>query len=39
MHYAYQMTGTKCKKRDGGIIQKIKISGRAAHFCPVHQKP
>jgi len=38
MHYAYQMTGTKCKKRDGGIIQKIKISGRSAHFCPIHQK-
>jgi formamidopyrimidine-DNA glycosylase len=39
MHYAYKQTGKKCKKRDGGIIQKIKISGRSAHFCPVHQKP
>ncbi len=38
MHYAYQQTGKKCKKRDNGIIQKIKISGRSAHFCPVHQK-
>lgn len=35
---AYQMDGTKCKKRDGGIIERIKISGRSAHFCPVHQK-
>lgn len=38
MHYAYQQTGKKCKKRDNGIIKKIKISGRSAHFCPVHQK-
>jgi formamidopyrimidine-DNA glycosylase len=38
MHYAYQMTGTKCLKKDGGIIKKIKIGGRSAHFCPVHQK-
>lgn len=38
MHYAYQMTGMKCKKKDGGIIKKIKIGGRSAHFCPVHQK-
>ncbi len=36
---AYQMTGTKCKKKDGGIIEKIKIGQRSAHFCPVHQKP
>lgn len=35
---AYQMDGTKCKKRDGGIIKRIKIGGRSAHFCPVHQK-
>ncbi|MEW5907861.1 MAG: DNA-formamidopyrimidine glycosylase [Patescibacteria group bacterium] len=38
MQYAYQMTGTKCKKKDGGIIKKIKIGGRSAHFCPIHQK-
>lgn len=38
MHYAYQQTDKKCKKRDGGIIKKIKINGRSAHFCPVHQK-
>jgi len=39
MHYAYQMAGTKCKKNDGGIIKKIKIGRRSAHFCPAHQKP
>lgn len=38
MHFAYQQTGKKCKKKDGGIIQKIKINGRSAHFCPKHQK-
>lgn len=38
MHYAYQQTGKKCKKRDGGVIKKIRIGGRSAHFCPVHQK-
>lgn len=38
MHYAYQMTGTKCRKKDGGVIKKIKIGSRSAHFCPVHQK-
>ncbi len=38
MHYAYQQTGKKCQRRDGGIIKKIKIGGRSAHFCPVHQK-
>jgi len=38
MHYVYQMTGKKCRKNDGGIIKRIKIGGRSAHFCPVHQK-
>ena len=35
---AYQQTGKKCKKRDGGIIQRLKVAGRSAHFCSVHQK-
>ncbi len=35
---AYQMTGTKCRKRDGGVIKRMKIGSRSAHFCPVHQK-
>ena len=38
MHRAYQLTGSKCKKGDGGIITRIKINSRSAHFCPVHQK-
>jgi len=35
---AYGLEGQKCKKRDGGIIKRIKIGGRSAHFCPIHQK-
>ncbi len=34
---AYQLTGTACKKEDGGIIEKIRTNNRSAHFCPVHQ--
>lgn len=35
---AYQQTGKKCKKGDGGIVQRLRVAGRSAHFCPVHQK-
>ncbi len=35
---AYQMTGKKCPRNDGGIIKRIKIAGRSAHFCPVCQR-
>ena len=35
---AYHMTGQKCRKKDGGMIKRMKINGRSAHFCPVHQK-
>ncbi len=35
---AYHMTGQKCRKKDSGIIKRMKIGGRSAHFCPVHQK-
>jgi formamidopyrimidine-DNA glycosylase len=38
MHLAYSLKGQKCKKHDGGIIEKIKVGGRSASFCPVHQK-
>lgn len=38
MEKAYQKTGEKCSKKDGGTIQRIKINNRSAHFCPVHQK-
>lgn len=34
---AYQQTGKKCAKKDGGIIKRLKIGARSAHFCPVHQ--
>lgn len=34
----YRMTNKPCAKKDGGIIKRIKIQGRSAHFCPVHQK-
>jgi formamidopyrimidine-DNA glycosylase len=27
-----------CKRNDGGIIKRLKIGGRSAHFCPVCQK-
>jgi len=37
-HRAYQLTGEKCQKKDGGIIERIKVNNRSAHFCPVHQK-
>lgn len=35
---AYHRDGEKCSKKDGGIIQRIRIAGRSAHFCPKHQK-
>ena len=34
---AYHQTGKKCKKGDGGIIQRLKVGGRSAHFCQKHQ--
>ena len=34
---AYQLTGEDCKKKDGGIMQRLKLGGRSAHFCPKHQ--
>jgi len=34
---AYQKTGEKCKKKDGGVIERLKLGGRSAHFCPRHQ--
>ena len=37
MEKAYQQTGKKCTKKDGGIITRIKIGQRSAHFCPKHQ--
>ena len=37
MEKAYQQTGKKCSRKDGGIIQRLKVGGRSAHFCPKHQ--
>ena len=38
MLYVYGLEGEKCQKKDGGIITRLKVGGRSAHFCPVHQK-
>lgn len=35
---AYGKEGTKCARHDGGVIKKIRLGGRGAHFCPKHQK-
>lgn len=38
-HKAYKRNGKRCEKKGCfGIIEKKKINGRSAHFCPVHQK-
>ena len=34
----YGLEGEKCQKNDSGIIARLKVGGRSAHFCPVHQK-
>ena len=38
MLYVYGLEGEKCQKKDGGLIARLKIGGRSAHFCPIHQK-
>lgn len=35
---AYQKTGQPCKRKDGGIMERKKIGGRSAHYCPVCQQ-
>lgn len=35
---AYGKEGSKCSRGDGGVIKKIRLGGRGAHFCPAHQK-
>lgn len=38
-HNAYKMNRQPCKKRGcKGIIERLVVGGRSAHFCPVHQK-
>ena len=34
----YQREGEKCSNKCGGIIKRIKIGSRSAHFCPNCQK-
>ena len=37
-HKVYQKESNPCPRQDGGIIQRLKIGGRSAHFCPKCQK-
>ncbi|MDQ3089836.1 MAG: DNA-formamidopyrimidine glycosylase [bacterium] len=38
-HKAYQKNKTRCSKSGcKGILEKMTVAGRSAHFCPVHQK-
>ncbi|MEK7175804.1 MAG: bifunctional DNA-formamidopyrimidine glycosylase/DNA-(apurinic or apyrimidinic site) lyase [Patescibacteria group bacterium] len=38
-HQAYRRTGKKCGKSDcRGVIKRIVVGARSAHFCPAHQK-
>lgn len=37
VHKVYRRTGEKCQKKDGGIIRRMKVGGRSAHYCDVHQ--
>ncbi len=39
IHKVYRKTGEKCfMKNCKGIIRRMKIGGRSAHFCDCHQK-
>jgi formamidopyrimidine-DNA glycosylase len=37
LHNAYHRTGEKCRRKDGGVIERLKLAGRSGHFCSVHQ--
>jgi len=38
LHKVYRRIGEKCKMKGcKGIIRRIKVGGRSAHFCDVHQ--
>ncbi len=37
IHKAYRRTGEKCDRKDRGVIERLKLAGRSAHFCSVHQ--
>lgn len=34
----YRREGEKCPNKCGGVIKRLKINGRSAHFCPYCQK-
>lgn len=34
----YGREGEKCRRGDGGVVKKIRINSRGAHFCPKCQK-
>jgi len=34
----YRREGEKCPRRCGGIVKRVKMGGRSAHYCPVCQK-
>lgn len=39
VHMVYRKTGEICQKKGcGGIIERIKVAGRSAHFCNRHQR-
>jgi len=39
IHKVYRRTGEKCQMKNcKGIIRRIKVGGRSAHYCNVHQK-
>lgn len=38
LHQAYQRTGRPCSRKDGGVIERLMIGQRSAHFCSKHQK-
>ncbi len=38
-HNAYRLTGKPCKRKGcEGIIRKVMVGARSAHFCDIHQK-
>ena len=38
-HRAYQKHGTRCTKKGcSGVLNRISIGSRGAHFCPKHQR-
>jgi len=34
----YRKEGESCPRRCGGVVKRVKIGGRSAHFCPACQK-